>query len=482
MIKKFEIQLKYPFLYQWKQHENISVITNSDAGQYFKLFESITTESDAFDVLEKVDGNFAVVINNEDYFLAAVDRVRGFPLLYKIEPENIFLTDDIAQVEKEFDFNDKAVTTFKHLYCTEGSETLLQNWKQLSPGEYLFIDKVTGQLSVKKYFRFRKKLPGYSINPVILKEIFLNVFRSILSQIGDRPIIVPLSAGYDSRCIVAVLMELNAGNVFCYTYGRSDSFEKEVAQKVAHQLNLEWQFIEYTNELLDLFFASAWKKFSDKNHFFTSLPNEQDFFALWYLKDNNLLPENGVVLSGYLGGALAGNRNHFPGVPFNDDDQEEFNYDNRGSKFIVNSIRLYEYFGLHWYMPFVAGALIDYSLHIPIKERFYENGYHDFLSEVFFKPLNIDFKKQDHYFKKNRFKIFLKKYLPGKLVKWIQFKNSSTHINDPNNTRYLQQKIEISLYGKLAKKELTHFNKFYAEYFLKELRKDASAFNLNPNN
>lgn len=475
MIKQIEIQLNYPFLYKWKTVKSISIITNSEADIYFQLFQTITTEQEAFELLENIDGNFSVVINSDNYFLAAVDRVRSFPLLCKIEDQKIFVTDNISQCERKFIFNETAVSTFKKNYCTEGNDTLLQNWKQLQPGEFIFINKLTGDFSVKRYFIFRNRMPILKMNFVELKKIYLSVFQSILDKIGNKPIIVPLSSGYDSRCIIAILNELNAKNIFAYTYGGQNSFEKQIAKKVAQELNLNWRFIEYNDELLDSFFTEKWENYSLNNHFFTSLPNEQDFFALNYLQKNNLLPKNGVVLSGYLGGAFGGNRNRFDSISADEGDQQEYNFTNRGSKFIVNSIRIYEYFGLEWYMPFVASPILDYCLHISMEERYYRNGYHNFLSEAFFKPLKIDFKKEGHYYQPEYFKNFLKGFLPKKIVEFIQYKNSSNNINDPNNTNYLQRKIAKNLYGDEQKNELTDFNKIYAEYFIRFLKGSKSS-------
>lgn len=471
MKKQIEIYLAYPFLYRWKQLDDISVITNSDADVYFQLLNKVSSQQSAFDILKNIDGNFAAVVNTIEYCLASVDRVRSFPLFYKIDNQKILITDAILQKENEFIFDEKAISTFKKIFCTEGSDTLLQNWKQVQPGEFIFINKLTGDFSINRYFVFRNKLPTIRIDAVELRMLILNVFQSILDKIGNRPIIVPLSAGYDSRLIVIAIKELKAKNIFTYTYGRQDSFEKPIAEKIAQKLKLDWRFVEYNEELLDSIFSEEFMDYSSKNHFYTSLPTEQDFFALYYLQKNNLLPKNGVILSGYLGGSFAGNRSRYDFVSSDADDQQEYNFSNRGSKFIVNSIRVYEYFGLEWYMPFVATPLIDYSLHISIKERSIENGYHNFLSEFFFKPLNIDFKKPDHYYQTNYFKNLFKKYLPYKVVKFIQHKNLSNSINDPNNTNYLRKRL-AETFSDIEKKEHAtyNFNEVYVEYFLRLLQ------------
>ena len=471
MIKLIEIKLSYPFLYQWEEKANISVITNTNPGIFFETFSSVTSMHTVSSILQKMDGNFAIVINSNDYFLAAVDRIRSFPLFYKIMDQKILVTDNILLCEEVFIFNETAVGVFKKIFCTEGSDTLLQNWKQIQPGEFIFINKLTGDFSVKRYFIFRSKVPARKINRVELKGIFLNVFRAIINKIGSKPIIVPLSGGYDSRCIIAVLKELNVKNIFVYTYGVQNSFEKQIAQKVAQQLNINWHFVEYTNELQNSFFTEKWKEFSCKNHHFTSLPIEQDFFALFYLRENNLLPGEGVVLSGYLGDYFAGYNSKFDNVPDNDNEQLEYLYANRASKFIVNSIRLYEYFGLEWMLPFSANSITDYILQVSIQERQLQNGYNNFLSEAFFKPLNIDFKKRGHYYRRPWIlKSFLKKNLPKNVVNFLVNKNLSNKINDPNNVNYLREKLFEIFYSGQNKSVMPPFNELYAEYFICNLK------------
>ena len=79
MITQIETQLKYPFLYKWKKKEGTSVLTNSFHERYFNLFETNLSGQNLGALLNSIEGNFAVVIQKENYFLAAVDRVRSFP-------------------------------------------------------------------------------------------------------------------------------------------------------------------------------------------------------------------------------------------------------------------------------------------------------------------------------------------------------------------------------------------------------------------
>lgn len=467
MFLQVSILLNYPFLYKWKNEDHIHLLMNTNSDDCFKLFSKISCEEDAFELLNNIDEKFAVVINSPDYIFAAVDRVRSFPLFYKIENKKLIITDVIAEAENEFIFDQASNIAFLKKFYTEDSHTLLLNWKQLQPGEFFFINSKTAELIPKQYFHFKNTYPAKELDASELKNIYLNVFESILNKADDKTIIIPLSGGYDSRCIAAVLKLLNAKNIFAYTYGTKESAEKQIAEKVAGELKLNWHFVEYSQQLLNAFFTEEWRDYSLKNHHFSSLPPEQDFFALCYLKKNNLLPGNGIVLPGFLGDYFAGSmfKNQ---LEKNLSDSYQDNYiSNRGCKLILNTVRLYEYFGMEWEVPFASKFILEYWLAISLKQRFIENGYNDFLSDTFFKPLNIDFKKKDHFYKSNSYKNFVKNNLPEKVIKYISSKKIFNAANDPNNTRYLFMKIRQVLQDEANEDS---FNEIYARFFLRELQ------------
>ena len=70
-----------------------------------------------------------------------------------------------------------------------------------------------------------------------LSEVTLNIFRKMLNKIGDRQIIIPLSAGNDSRLVASILKHLGAKNVKFYSYGSSGNFEAKIAKKISKKLN-----------------------------------------------------------------------------------------------------------------------------------------------------------------------------------------------------------------------------------------------------
>jgi asparagine synthase (glutamine-hydrolysing) len=464
MSKSIKLNLEYPFLYQWKHQGPISILSNflND----LTALNQISYEEDAIEAVKNLNGSFALIVNKDDFFFAAVDRIRSFPLFYSLKSATIVVTDHLGD-ERNYFLDEKAFTYFESNFCTNGQGTLLQNWKQLQPGEYLYYEKKLDKLTVKRYFTFSPIMPERALNKKMMKEVYLNTFRNILSKIGDRPIVIALSGGYDSRGIVSVLTELNIKNIFAYTYGVKNSFEKAIAEKIALKLGLDWHFIEYFDDLLQEFFSESWEEYANKNHNFSSLPGEQDFFALTYLTQKNLLPKDGIVLTGFLGDCLGGSmfKNNF--ITHDRLDYQDDHMANFACKYIVNTVRVYEHFGLQWFAALMEPSILKAWFHIPLQERCFKNGYNDFLRQEFFIPLEIDFLKEDHFYAPKYVKNYLKKYLPKNWVKYIQQKRASKSV-DINNINFLNEQLAIRLTKNQPSSEL---NKTHASYFIEKLEK-----------
>lgn len=465
MNKKVDISLAYPFLYKWKHENDVSILTNFYEQAAIDEWQSLPPKGFT-NSIKQLKGSFAIIKNSDGFLLAAVDRIRSFPLFYKTDEKTITVTDHLPVNDNdEINLNPATFSYFIENSCTEGSETLLKDWKQLQPGEYLFFDKRSGEMFTNRYYRFEPLDPVQHLDFGKMKKTYLQTVSGILERIGNRPIIVMLSGGYDSRSIVSALKELNAKNVHTFTYGVKNSFEVGIAQKVATTLRFHWQFIEYSDELLKKFFEEEWQDLSSKNHNYSSLPGEQDFFALSYLYHHHLLPENGVVLSGFLGDCLGGSmfKNDFittDKLAYQDDHMKNF-----ACKYIVNTVRSYEYFGLEWYQVLMSPPILEAWFHIPLKQRCFENGYNDFLMETFFKPLGIDFEKVDHYWKPQYLKNYLKKYLPKPVVNFIR-KRNAMKATDINNAGFITDQITLQSGKPALYKDI---NKIYAEFFLNHL-------------
>ena len=125
-----------------------------------------------------------------------------------------------------------------------GKRTFHPDIKTLSAGQYVLFEK--NKILTYNYFSFFGDIKNkYSQKRLIeeLSGITLSIFKETLRRVGDKQIVIPLSAGNDSRLVASCLKFLGAENVLCYSYGNRNSFEVKTAEKVAFKLGFKWHFI-----------------------------------------------------------------------------------------------------------------------------------------------------------------------------------------------------------------------------------------------
>ena len=260
--------------------------------------------------LRMANGRFAVIGKIEDSCVAACDRLRTYPLFYCKHGNNILVSDSAHLLLDEVNnpsLNKNGVEELLRCGFTLINETLINEIKQVQAGEYISYDK---GLNTHEYHNFTGYFnpdsshtePGFTL-PGILEE----VFRTNLSALNNKPVVLPLSGGYDSRLIAVMLKKYHRGKVITFTYGSENSPEFKIASKVAKKLNLEWIPVVYNNKLTcgyitDKTFHSFYKYSSELSSIFFF----QDYFAVKYLNDNNLVPSASVFIPGHTGDILSG--------------------------------------------------------------------------------------------------------------------------------------------------------------------------------
>jgi asparagine synthase (glutamine-hydrolysing) len=491
------IKLNYKLYHKWKSDNQISVLGSAYLNNHLlsdntliDYFKEVTDEDLFVSKLKTLSGHFSVVIELESFLFAAVDIIRTFPLFFRVNNNNVVLSD---KIESDFIFNESECINFSKVYCTLENNTLLKNWKQLLAGEYLVINKSNLHTAIKTYYQHALKSEQKSdielkYNLAALEKI---ITGNIFEYAKNRTILVPLSGGYDSRYLLALLKKNNYSKIECFTYGKKNSYEVLIAKNVAEKLNVKWHFIEYTNELIDVFFSDEWMEYSSQNHHFSSLPHEQEFFALHYLKQNKLLPENAVIMNGFCQDIQAGSFLepvtkfdfnkfifHKHQLKLNNtiyenswNGYQEWLVKNRLSKFIINSVRVYEFFGLDFYLPFWNKDWIDFWYSMDMENRLNQKFYNNYLFKGIFKQYKIDFKKPTHdtAYSFYTLKKIAKSILPKQITEQISIQNSLNKQNDVNNTLYLYEKIYCSLNNKPDSKDYK-INNIHAVYFLEKIK------------
>lgn len=490
------VELAYNLVNHWYKQNNVSVIgkvfynNNWITQQAFaSLFQEVESEADFVQLLHKIDGHFAVLIENKNQFYAATDRMRTFPILLSKTASTLFVSDNISNVKGTLNTN--VANDFLKVYCTLENTTLLNEWVQLQGGDYAVIQKESVDYEIKKYYRH------YSSNKQINAEQLFKIAEQKLIDItlqyaANRIILIPLSGGYDARYLLALLLQRGFKNIECYTYGKKDSYEVETAKKICDALQVKWHFIEYTNDLLHLFFSKTWEEYSNINHHFTSLPHEQDFFALYYLKHHQLLPKNAVVMNGFCQDIHAGSfieptqyfnlrkfiQNKYgihPALANYDNSWEgyrEWLINNRLSKFIINSIRVYEFFGLDFYLPFWQTEWVNFWYSLPLEQLQQQQFYKKHIFKEHFEPLHIGFIKPDDTINTRvlALKSIGKSILPKSLIRLVQARQQDDVLKDINNTLHLYHELYQRLENPKPYKDFK-INTIHAFYFLQKIKK-----------
>jgi asparagine synthase (glutamine-hydrolysing) len=380
----------------------------------------------AHSLLNHLNGFFAVVIENNQGVFAAVDRVRSIPLFYGQANGRIFLSDDGEWVRNNVGdrkMDPIARQEFLHTGYVTGSDTLFPKVKQLQAGELLHITKSHNepQLQTHRYYRF---LHHESDEPVDQEKLLSSLdavseksVQRLIDYANGRQIVVPLSDGLDSRLILTLLRRFGYENVVTFSYGAPGNHGSRVSRAVAESLNYPWQFVEYSTSLWRTWWLSQeMRSYESYASQWTSLPHIQDWPAVWELKRSKKVDEYAVFAPGHSADLPAGSRSRifpylydsnlmnldhvmnalikfhyslqslsknnelffrnriFENFPITNhinqaDAFEEWDVQERQAKFIINSIRAYEFWGYDWYLPFWDRDFMIFWQKVPIHMR-----------------------------------------------------------------------------------------------------------------
>jgi asparagine synthase (glutamine-hydrolysing) len=255
-------------------------------------FSRIADEAEFRRKLLSVNGLFSIIIRKENRLWMAVDRLRSFPLFYRNQNEHLIVGDEVDNLfesgeQKEID--EEACLTFSGCSYVLGNKTLLKTVFQVQAGELITSDgKSVLPSFYHQYFPEKQEDINFEAAKIQLKEIFQNIGRRMSQLIGDRPVVLSLSGGFDSRIIAYLLKKAGIKNVLCYTFGiKEGNPEWERSQAVAQRLGFDWLFIDYS-QIQDLQFYKQ-KSFVDYYSYVAQYVSK--FGVVQYFVGNYLLNE-----------------------------------------------------------------------------------------------------------------------------------------------------------------------------------------------
>jgi asparagine synthase (glutamine-hydrolysing) len=424
--------------------------------------------------LTSYNGFFAFIINQGNKLFAAVDRIRSIPLFYGEKDSVFYISDDAKWIREQIAGENMIRVTQEEFLLTgyvTGQDTLWNNVKQLQAGEYLYLKNDDGSIEITtgRYYRFLHKEPEILSEVELLRKdldrIMDSVIKRLITYVRGRQIVIPLSAGRDSRLIALKLKQFRYKKVLCFSYGVIGNFEAETSKKVAGLLEFPWEYVEYTEELWETWFnTTERKKYFDMACNGLSLPVIQDWPAVWELKKRGVIESDAVFVPGHSGDFPAGShipsdaypatkacmsdlvcsilKSHYSLVGWSRklnktrkywknriiknceiqeiadgyeyaDAFEKWDWQERQAKFIVNSIRVYEFFGFDWWLPFWDNDFMCYWQSIPLKYRKNKNLYNEYVDNLYETITGdrscIEFHKEKPEYIKLLLKLLLKK-------------------------------------------------------------------------
>jgi len=516
-----QLLLKGNYTYTWTQLGNIYFL-----GYFFDSENKLYRENEAAefiakqletnlleDVCKGMNGNFAVIVLSENRYFLVSDSVNFFPLFYKIEKDQIIISDyweNILANFTDFQLNTEAIDEFENTGFVLSDETLDKNIYKTNANQILEINLDSGKKKINQYRNFitdtfsEKSFEELSAEA---ENVLMNVGKRLVKFLNNRTAVVPLSGGYDSRLIVSLLKKMNYKNVICITYGK-DNPEVPISKKVAENLGYDWYFIDYTKtDIADFRKKPRFSEYLEDAANGYAMPYLMEYFAVADLQKKRQIPENSVFLPGHSGDFLGGsylfktvknsidfqNLNSFieskyfiflqknNGVKkqiakrvkqslkpigksyihegFNMT-VEEWDIQEKLAKFIFHSSQVFNFFGFEVYFPLWDKELVNFFRKVPFRFRENKILYDSVAEKAFFVPQNISFRKNE--LKVSKAKMYFQK-MKDSVRYFFPWNMVLKRINNADWPNYQQLTEEMMQFVENKKhKKFTHFKNYNA--------------------
>jgi asparagine synthase (glutamine-hydrolysing) len=393
----------------------------------------------------KLRGHFSFIIDEGDFILAFVDKIRSYPIFYCDAGNTFFISNSALKIQAEADLHEKDEISFLEFEMagfTTGRSTLFKDLLQLQAGEFLLYDKKRSNLETIRYYRYWtdeiiERAEGELLDE--LHEVTVKTFLDMIETLNGRPVWIPLSGGLDSRLVLAMLCEFKYDNISTFTYGIPGLWEIKEAKKIAEYLNVRWHYLPYKpKEIKKLFWSTERNNYFNFASGLSSAPFLSDFYALWILRNKRIISEDSIIINGMTGDYLTGG--HIPHT-ISDLEKNELNvgfllkaiidkhfslwynlkteenidaiskkiisllqltpnsmisisefakyyelyeWQERQCKYVVNGQRMYEWFGYDWRLPLWSDELMDFWVQVDWQKKSDQKIYKKYLKQYNF--------------------------------------------------------------------------------------------------
>lgn len=424
-----------------------------------------TTPKQVASYLQTLHGDFSIIIHSTTMACIAVSHTRLYPLFYRFVNNDWHITDNPAILHQKADvINPEACRQYLYTGAPLAGNTLVEGLKQGKPASVtLFENQYVTELSFSPYAEpIATPLVTKMLANTAFEKVLNTVFKRVINSVENRQVVVPLSGGYDSRLVLAMLHKMGVKNILCYTVGKHNPLEQGIAKQVAAALQVPLYHIDYRDAQyrMQQFKSAAFARFVDTIGADGNFMWLFEYNAILWLKQQGLLQDNAVFIPGHVGDFYAGSHLRKLGIKEKESLQgirrklvlHAFEYgkpcwntafcadikkalqnlphhqsswlvamqfiaENRLAHQILNSARVYEFLGYKVLLPLCDVDFIQFFSRLPFAALYELSFYEEYLLKHVFEPLQIAFKKPTHaaQLRKQRLKNLLKPWVSRNL-------------------------------------------------------------------
>jgi len=267
-------------------------------------------------LLTEMDGNFGLLFKNSQFLAVRTDHICSFPIFYHLSDNKItfFSSPAVISEQKKPPMNEDGVLQLLLSGFVLGDETLHDGINRVPPSSMFIFDKSTGKVHRKSLDPFKKYIKNLHSDgswDANFEQTLSNTFKKQCNFPKSTRLVIPLSAGYDSRVILTQAIAAGYRNIFAYTYGIAGSFEHKIAESVCYKLGIEHHFVESTTKNIKAFFKTKIKhEFERQSDDISSGPIFHDLYVTHLLLEMGQITKNDVLVNGNSGDFITGN--HIP--------------------------------------------------------------------------------------------------------------------------------------------------------------------------
>lgn len=268
------------------------------------------------ELITRLNGAWALVLRIDgEAILGAVDRSRAVPLLYRGGAEDVVFSATLPPLLElpgpRPRIDDSAAAELLLSGYVSGHRTIYRDIYSVEAGQVVRFDLADLSQGPRRDFYFVYYPAETTDQPAAelvdeLEAIVRSMFRRHARAFANRPAVLPLSGGFDSRLIGYMLRQEGVTDIDCYTYGVRSNPQVELARRVAEALGFKWTFQEYNrNVWADAVGSTDFPEYLHYAFRGNGSPHLQDFAALRAFTSGRTMADRPYFLPGHVGDAWA---------------------------------------------------------------------------------------------------------------------------------------------------------------------------------